>query len=408
MSAPAPDEFKPDPSQLHAMELIRRARFALITGGPGTGKTTVTSHAIAGFAPTSVLLAAPTGKAARRMSSASKREATTVHRLLGFRGFCFDHGPHNPLDADLVIVDEASMLDIQLAAALFGSIGPRTRLMLIGDANQLPSVGPGRVFADLLEHDAIPQARLTNVHRSAAERWVNRNAPRILAGEALELKTTNDFEFVEVNAAVEVPAAVREVVERDREAYVLSPQRTGHAGIYRLNAELQALRNPEALEAGGVGAQCLRREHYAMHVGDLVIQNKNDYQRGVTNGEIGTLVSIAGGACVVGFDDRDVAYTNEQAFALELAYALTIHKSQGSEYDHVVVVCHSTHTRMLTRKLLYTAITRTRRKVTIVGDQKGIGTALRTARDDKRNTTLLERLRGELEPMDEVSGGERT
>jgi exodeoxyribonuclease V alpha subunit len=394
--------FVPDASQKHAIELIQRARFALITGGPGTGKTTIMGQAIAGFEPASVLLAAPTGKAARRMASASKREASTVHRMLGFHGDGFDHDQNNPLEAELVIVDEASMLDIQLAAALFNAIGPRTRLILIGDANQLPSVGPGRVFADLLEHDAIPQARLTKVHRST-EVWVNRNAPNVLAGKALELEPAHDFEFVEVNDAVGVPAAVREVVSRDDRAYVLSPQRTGHAGVYRLNAELQALRNPDALTAGA-DAPKLRREHYTMYVDDVVIQTKNDYSRGVTNGEIGTLETINGGACTAIFGDARVAYTNEQAFALELAYALTIHKSQGSEYDHVVVVCHSTHTRMLTRKLLYTAITRTRRKVTLVGDRKGIGTALRTARDDKRNTSLLERLRGELEPMSEIAG----
>jgi len=397
------------PEQESAIALIKYARFGLVTGGPGTGKTTIVSHAIADMSPDSVCLAAPTGKAARRMSEAMekaganvKRKAATVHRLLGYRGFEFVHNATTPLEAELVIVDESSMLDIQLAAALFNAIGRHSRLILVGDADQLPSVGPGRVFADLLQYEPIPKVRLT-IPQRAHDRvaWVNRNAPRVLCGEQPELTTADDFEFVEVNAAVDIPAAVRKVVEREQDTYVLSPQRTGYAGVYRLNAELQPIRNLGVLDLPE-NAPCLRREHYTMHVGDWVLQTKNDYHRDVTNGEIGVIETISGTACTVRFDDeRLVDYTNEQAFALELAYALTVHKSQGSEYENVVVVIHSTHTRMLTRKLLYTAITRTRGKVTIIGDQKGLDTALRTKRDDDRNTTLLERLRGELEAVED-------
>lgn len=405
---------EPDDSQARAIDLICSARFALITGGPGTGKTTSLRVALARLEPgVRVALAAPTGKAAKRMAEATGVDARTVHRLLEYKpGRGFLRGASMPLDADLVIVDEASMLDVELAAALLAAVGDRSRLVLVGDANQLPSVGPGRVFADLLRASGVPSARLEHIHRSAAEAWVNRNAPRVLVGAALELEPTHDFQYIEVAAAGEVLDAVRVACESDTQAQVLVPKRPGPCGIERANVVLQATFNPERIDDDGevdVKAQRLQREHYAIRAGDRVMQTKNDYELGVFNGDIGEIVDIAAGKCRVAYADkssvREVEYTLEQTRALELAYALSVHKSQGSEYEHVVFVIHSSHAFVLTRALAYTAITRTRKRVTLIGDRAGIDAALHSARKADRNTSLVERLDGTLDDVTAADGG---
>lgn len=406
---------EPDDSQERAIDLICNARFGIVTGGPGTGKTTSLRRALeqieAPYAAANdnarprIELCAPTGKAAKRMSEATGREARTIHRLLNFhpvQGFLRNHT--TPLDCELVIVDEASMLDVELAACLFDAIGPSTRCILVGDANQLPSVGPGRVFADLVGMHEVPSARLTHVHRSAAESWVNRNAPLVLAGRTPELARTHDFEFVEVSAAGDVLEAVRRIVESDNEAQVLIPQRPGSAGVERANEVLQRVINPLDESDGPLDkAAMLQRDRYALRAGDRVIQTANNYTLNVFNGDVGTILSVHKGEVLVAIDERgstrDVTYSLDQARALELAYALTIHKSQGSEFNHVVVVVHSTHTFVLNRALLYTAITRTRKRVTIVGDHQGIKSAINSQHKEVRNTTLVERIRGELDEV---------
>lgn len=395
---------EPDDSQARAVDLMCSARFALVTGGPGTGKTTTMRVALARLgARVHVALAAPTGKAAKRMAEATGQDARTVHRLLEYKpGRGFMRGPDCPLDADLVIVDEASMLDVELAAALFSAVGRKTRLVLVGDANQLPSVGPGRVFADLLRSSDIPSATLTHIHRSAAEAWVNRNAPRVLDGAPLELEPTHDFRFVEVAAAGEVLDAVCAACRDDVRAQVLIPKRPGPCGIERANVVLQNVFNGDRGHPVPRD-RCLQRADYAMRAGDRVIQTKNDYELAVFNGDVGEIVDIASGKVRVAFTERDttreVTYTLEQTRALELAYALSVHKSQGSEFEHVVFVAHSSHAFVLTRALLYTAITRTRKRVTLIGDRAGIDAALHSARKADRNTSLLERLDGSLDEV---------
>jgi exodeoxyribonuclease V alpha subunit len=391
----APVELEADDSQARAIELICTARLGLITGGPGTGKSTCLRVALDRMPGVKVELAAPTGKASKRMAEVTGREARTIHRLLEYRpGVGFQRDATNPLDAALIIVDEASMLDVELGAALFKAIGPHTRLILVGDANQLPPVGPGQVFADLLRcDDIIPTARLTHIHRSAARSWVNRNAPRVLAGQPIELERTADFEFVEVGPSIDVLGAVRSIVLGDLDAQVLIPQRPGVAGIEAANTLLQSALNPPK----DPKAQVLRREKYVIRVGDAVVQTRNDYRLMTFNGECGVVLRIEAGELDVDYPGRPpVTYDFEQARALELAYAMTVHRSQGSEFRHVVAVIHSTHAYLLSRAIAYTAITRTRDRVTIVGDRSGLRHALGNERKTQRNSSLAERLRGEL------------
>lgn len=434
-----------DESQSAAVELALRHPLTCITGGPGTGKTTTLRALLDRLdaerrertraAPTDLarafspddytpayVLGSPTGKAARRLSEATGRPASTLHRLLGYhpvQGWRVNRD--EPIDARLVVVDEASMLDTELAAALLDAIDPgHTRLLLVGDANQLPSVGPGRVFGDLIESGRIPVARLTTLHRAAQESWICRNAPVVLRGQVPEMERPagGDFLWVEENAAARIPGVVVELVTKmlpglpgggvkPADVQVLAPQRNGAAGVDVLNAQLQQALNPPSRATGPVWE--LGFGHRAT-VGDRVIQTKNDYGLGVMNGETGfvsgfTRAETPDGKgrevlCVT-FDGRErpVEYGRFEASELRLAYCLTVHRSQGSEWRWVVVVCHSTHTFMLSRQILYTAITRAKRGVVIVGDVQGVKSAVRNDKPARRNTTLVERLRAGLPAM---------
>lgn len=380
-----------DPSQARARDLIIEAPFAVVTGGPGTGKTTTLRAALdeLDHRGESYELAAPTGKAAKRMSEATGREARTIHRLLGWTAYGWEKTGHNPIESDLVVVDESSMLDIELAAALFEAC-VNSRLVLVGDANQLPSVGPGRVLADLVEGGTCPVARLEHVHRAAAESWVCTQAPRVLAGTVPSLETRHDFAFVDTE---DVASAVRAVVTSPdyAGAHVLSPQRTGTAGVDALNQSLQ-----EALNPAGPDNSEWKMSDYVIRVGDRVIQTANNYDKLVFNGEVGEVETINSKWLRVDFGDRTVEYDRENANGLRLAYALTIHKSQGSEFPWVVVVVHSSHSYMLSRQLFYTAITRAKKGVVLVGNTKGIRIATSDKEPPKRQTALIERIQEKL------------
>jgi exodeoxyribonuclease V alpha subunit len=397
-----------DPSQERAVELVCTAGIGVVTGGPGTGKTTSLRNALDRLDALghTYLLCSPTGKASRRMREATGREAMTVHRALEWSppDRCFLRCAAHPIDEDVVVVDESSMLDVELAHALCEAVQGSTRLILIGDADQLPSVGPGRVFGDLIASTKCPVARLTTLHRAAAESWVCSQAPEILAGRVPDLRERRDFWHVERADRDEAAEALVQVVTvglpalgiPSEEVQVLVPQNIGPAGTDALNRRLQAILNPNRHDGSAGwkvgGEQVLFR-------GDRVIQTKNVYEPAeVMNGEGGVVerVSTDGGAdaeLVVRFDDRSVPYDRERAQKLRLAYALSVHKSQGSEWPWVVVFVHSTHTRMLTRQLLYTAITRAKRGVVLVGDRLGIERAVANESDSKRNTGLVERLR---------------
>lgn len=396
-----------DPIQRQAVELAcapcTAPGPAVITGGPGTGKTTTLRYALDRLDVEQRIyeLAAPTGKAAKRCSEATGRPARTIHRLLEYNPNAggFQRTRTNPLDTDVVVVDETSMVDIELAGYLLDACDPRrTRVVLVGDADQLPSVGPGRVLADLVEHDLAPVVRLKTLHRSAAQSWVHVSAPLILAGETPDLHDREDFRFVEVEDAADIAGVVRQLVTEwlpqhtgGAEAQVLSPQRTGKAGIVALNCTLQ-----DALNPARKGEPKLPRGDYELRAGDRVIQRQNNYTLDVYNGEVGDVVSVSGKGAVVNFGDRELEYSLEQADALQLAYALTIHSSQGSEFPWVVVVCHSTHTHMLTRQLFYTAVTRAKQGVVLVGNKKGISVATSSKEPPRRNTGLVERMKGEI------------
>lgn len=381
-----------DQSQAGAVELGANAPFGIITGGPGTGKSTTLRSVLDALDARgqTYALASPTGKAAKRMSEATGRAASTIHRLLAWTPGGFRYNRHNRLPFDAIFVDEASMLDVELADALFDAVAPTSRLILIGDSNQLPSVGPGRILADLVESEVVPVARLTKVHRSAETSWICRNAPRVLSGAKLELEGDfPDFRFIRAESGGDVELEIAKLVvdERFRDAQVLTPQRTRDGGVESLNKRMQKQLNPPA-----AGRDEWKLGDAVFRVGDRVIQTRNDYKLEVFNGEVGKVVA-AGERLIVDFEDRKVAYGKGEATALDLAYALTVHKSQGSEFPWVICVVHSAHTYMLTRQLFYTGITRAKKGVIIVGNAKGIAAATEAKAPPKRNTGLVKMIR---------------
>lgn len=336
-----------------------------------------------------------------RRSPATGRQARTLHRLLEYRpGLGFQRDAATPLECDVVIVDEASMIDVELFAALVRAIVPsRTRLVLIGDANQLPPVGPGRVFGDLVSWSRCPVVRLEVLHRAALESWVHLAGRDLLAGRMPSLAPRPDFAWVSVSDAAEILPTVRRIVERaraaERETQVLIPQRPGVAGITEANRMLQDTMNPPH----GANDPTMFVNGIALRIGDRVIQTRNNYGLEVFNGEIGTITSITGLTMRVQHDGRELEYDADSADDLQLAYALTVHRTQGSEFPWVIVVCHSTHTFILSRPLLYTAITRAKRGVVLVGDERGLKRAVSNRNADKRNTSLTARVDGTIESI---------
>ena len=373
----------------------------VLTGGPGVGKTTTTRALVRCFGAlgSSVALAAPTGKAAKRLGEVVGLEARTLHRLLGADPRGFHHGPREPLPFDVVIVDEVSMLDTALARSLVRAIGPRGQLVLVGDADQLPSVGPCQVLRDLLESGRVPSARLETVFRQAASSRIVTNAHLIRRGllpvgavREPPLPGGSDFVFVPVSAGQAASVAARWAAERLPRALGVGPGEVQTlAPLTRvcqsLNSLLQAQLNPPAGQA--------ERPHGALplRVGDRVIQTRNNYRLGVFNGDGGTLVDLDAEWLQVDFGDgRTVAYGGADALDLDHAYCLTVHRAQGSEWPGVVVLAHSSYGPMLSRNLLYTAITRARKAVVIVGDEAGIARAVAQTRDRDRCTGLKELL----------------
>jgi exodeoxyribonuclease V alpha subunit len=378
----------------------------VLTGGPGSGKTT-TLRALVGVLRAmgrSVLLAAPTGKAAKRMAEVIGLEAHTLHRLLGAQpGNRFRHDERNPLAADALVVDEASMLDLFLADATLRALGPQTQLILVGDSDQLPSVGPGQVLRDVLAVGQVPTVRLTQIFRQAQESQIIQNAARIRAGESPTLippsapsggGTSGDCVFVQARGATALETAARwavdEVPQRLRldagaDIQVLAPLTRSVAA---LNERLQARLNPRR---PGVP----ERPHgaLALRMGDRVIQTANDYRLQVFNGETGQVVSIdAGGGITVDYGDRRVAYGAGDLYALDHAYALTVHRAQGSEWPAVVVVLTQADAPLLSRPLLYTALTRAKRCAVLVGEAHAYARAAATAESMARYTGLSELL----------------
>ncbi len=378
------------PDQQAGADLILRADIGIITGGPGTGKTFLLNYAIRTLALTlqqKALLLAPTGKAARRMSELTGQEASTIHRAL--------HTLANETKPDVIIVDESSMMDINLLADLIPFAGA-SRMIFIGDVNQLPSVGPGCVFRDLIDSGVIPTVRLTEVHRSSANSWVCGNAPLVLTGK-MDLSPAGDFSFVQASTVDDVILATRKIFEleqkKGRKFQILSPMHKTPAGIRNLNIVLQSARASALGLDEDNAAVCFHSRSDLFFVGDAVLHTKNNYQLNVFNGETGVVREISSHGLVVEYDKRFVRYTAISVEEeLSLAHVMSVHKSQGSEYDSVAVVCHDAHQSMWSRQLLYTAITRSKSMVYLVGTKSAIEGALRNDSPQNRITTLKERI----------------
>jgi exodeoxyribonuclease V alpha subunit len=367
----------------------------VLTGGPGVGKTTTVRALVRCLTAMgrSVALAAPTGKAAKRLGDVVGLEAKTLHRLLGAAPKGFRHGPSDPLPFDVVVVDEVSMLDTQLARALVGAVDRRAQLVLVGDADQLPSVGPGQVLRDLLSGDRVPSTRLETVFRQAAASQIVTSAHAIRRGEVPEIAHHArlgdvDCVFVPAPGARVSEVAAEWAVRRlpgatglDRnDVQVLAPlKRVCQA----LNAALQPQLNPPTGQA--------ERPHGALplRVGDRVIQTRNNYLLAVFNGDAGRVVAVEPQLVVVDFgDDRTVEYAPGDLLDLDHAYCLTVHRAQGSEWPGVVLIVSSSHGPLLSRNLLYTGLTRARRFAVVVGDQAAIASAVANTRDQTRQTGL--------------------
>ena len=391
--------------QRAAVEAAAREKVLLITGGPGVGKTTIIRAIVSVLenANVSVRLAAPTGRAARRLSEATSRTATTLHRLLEFepRQRSFQRCRESPLEAGAVIVDETSMVDLPLCASLLEALPDDARLILVGDADQLPSVGPGAVLRDLLACDGVRKVRLDEVFRQAGESGIVVNAHRILHGEKPQSARSDepgaDFFIIErsdpEHAAATIESLVTERIPKRfgvdpiRDLQVLTPMHRGAVGTQALNARLQELLNPTG--------PALERGFQRIRLGDKVMQTRNDYERDVFNGDVGTVSFVDNDARAlrVRFDDREVEYDDIALDSLTLAYATSIHKSQGSEYPAVVLPLLTAHFVMLSRSLLYTAVTRAKKLCVLVADPKAVRLALSELRAGDRATGLRERIR---------------
>ncbi|MFV1994263.1 MAG: ATP-dependent RecD-like DNA helicase, partial [Verrucomicrobiales bacterium] len=390
-------------SQQAAVAEALKRRILIITGGPGVGKTTIlnTILLILSLKKVQPVLCAPTGRAAKRLCASTGREASTIHRLLEFQGGGgFARNEQNPLKGDLFVMDESSMVDISLMHAFLRALPENAHLLLVGDVDQLPSVGPGNVLRDLIESGVVPTVRLTEIFRQADDSRIVRVAREINEGRLPELSRTpgdeNDFFFIERNSPEAVRDTIVELVRRrlpDRfgldpvhDIQLLTPMNRNALGTVALNDLLQAALNPEneiKMEVERFGT-CFR-------AGDRVIQVRNDYEKDVFNGDIGVIARIDIDPVLVHVrfeDGRSAEYEPGELDELALAYAITIHKSQGSEFPVVIIPVSTQHYVMLQRNLLYTGITRGRRMVILVGDPKALAMAVANAQTSERCSAL--------------------
>jgi exodeoxyribonuclease V alpha subunit len=392
-------------SQTAAVAKALASKVLVVTGGPGVGKTTIVNAILRILSAKGVklLLCAPTGRAAKRMNEATGVEAKTIHRLLEVdpKGGGFRRDETNPLDCDLLVVDETSMVDVLLMNALVKAIPEKAALLIVGDVDQLPSVGPGQVLADVIASGAVPVVRLTEVFRQAAESRIIVNAHRINQGALPDLRkpeAESDFYFVEADdPEAAVPLIIELVKTRIprrfgldpiRDIQVLCPMNRGGVGARSLNIELQAVLNP-------AGERKVERFGWTFAPGDKVMQVENDYDKEVYNGDIGYVKDVDPdeGELTASFDGKSVVYGFGELDTLVPAYAATIHKSQGSEYPAVVIPVMTQHYTMLQRNLLYTGVTRGKRLVVLVGQKKAVAIAVRSVTGRRRWSKLCEWLR---------------
>ena len=389
-------------TQIAAIRLALLSKVLVITGGPGVGKTTIVNSIlrILSAKDVNILLCAPTGRAAKRMAEATGFEAKTIHRLLEVdpKGGGFKRDTDNPLDCDLLVVDETSMVDVLLMQALMKAVPDNAALLIVGDIDQLPSVGPGQVLADIITSGAVPVVRLTEVFRQAAHSQIITSAHRINQGSIPDLSRPegdSDFYFVQADDPETTVLRIIELVKTRipqrfgldpiRDIQVLCPMNRGGVGARSLNIELQAALNP-------AGDRKVERFGWTFAPGDKVMQIENDYDKEVYNGDIGYIddVDPNAGELTASFDGRSVSYGFGELDALVPAYAATIHKSQGSEYPAVVIPVMTQHYTMLQRNLLYTGVTRGRKLVVLVGQKKAVAIAVRNVSGRRRWSKLNE------------------
>ena len=393
--------------QREAVALAAHSKVMIITGGPGVGKTTLVNGIVRIFQAKKldVVLSAPTGRAAKRMTQTSGHEARTIHRQLEFdpaRGG-FKRNRDNPLDGDVFVIDEMSMVDLQLAHQLVRAIPHHAALILVGDVDQLPSVGPGTVLCDIIDSGVVPVCRLTEVFRQAAESSIITNAhrinqgwmPKYPQGKVQDVKKADFYFFPVADPAQAVDQVVRLVresipgkfgVSAAEDIQVLTPMQRGELGARNLNVVLQEALNPTG--------PSIERFGLIFRVGDKVMQNVNNYEKDVFNGDIGRITRIdeVEQEVAVRYEDRVVTYDFNEMDELQLSYCVTIHKSQGSEYPVVIVPIHTQHYMLLQRNLLYTAVTRGKQLVILLGTEKALTIAVKRTDSRKRVTTLKERL----------------
>ncbi|MDD5482757.1 MAG: ATP-dependent RecD-like DNA helicase [Kiritimatiellae bacterium] len=396
------------PAQAAALNMAINEKVGIITGGPGVGKTTIIKALVDIFSAKkmAVRLAAPTGRAAKRMEEATGHQATTIHRLLKFQPGLerFEYGADKRLEGDVFILDEVSMIDVVLMNCFLRALPGRARLLLIGDADQLPSVGPGNVLRDLIDSGAFPAIKLDKIFRQSEKSLIVRNAHLVNSGRFFELggdgenDFIRDFYFIEENEPAQVVARMLELVaERIPRRFrmsprtdiqVLTPMRRFELGADNLNAVLQGAINPR-----GEGIVSFGRTYRA---GDRVMQMRNNYDKDVYNGDIGLIRSVnhEDQQVIIDYDGREVVYDFSEMDEINLAYASSIHKAQGSEYPAVIILLTTQHFKLLQRNLLYTALTRGRKLVCLVGSRKAAAIAIHNNHTAARRTGLKQRLSG--------------
>ncbi len=393
------------PLQREAVSKALTSKVTIITGGPGTGKTTLTKAivSILGAKKVDIALCSPTGRAAKRLSECTGMEAKTIHRLLGVDGKKggFQHNKEKPLPIDLLLIDEASMVDISLMYSLLKAVPSEAALIVVGDVDQIPSVGPGCVLAAMIDSGAIPTVKLTEIFRQAAQSQIIQSAHRINHGEFpnLDFKDPNsDFHFITSDDPEKTIQLIKDLVTTRipkkfgfnpvRDIQVLCPMNRGGLGARSLNIDLQNALNPNP-------SAKIERFGFTFAVGDKVMVVVNDYDKNVFNGDIGFIKAIdqEEQEVSIDFDGKEVLFDFGELDILQLAYAATIHKSQGSEYPAVVIPVATQHYMMLKRNLIYTGVTRGKKLVVMVGQKKALAIAVKAKNQGKRWNKLAERLR---------------